>query len=460
VTERRKKIPGKWLKWLEDEAAAWKKDGIIDESQAGAILARYEEMRATEEADRGSKLVTVLAVLGSLLVGIGVITFFAANWQVMPKWLKVALVFGGIIAAYGAGYYLAFEKQNYPRVGRAVIFLGSILYGAGIWLIAQIFHISAHYPNGVLFWAVGIIPVALACGSLSILIESSLLLTFWTVLEQTGFARTNYFYLPLIAVILVLAYRMKSRLAVGLTLPGIAVWAGLAGVVSFEDFGNTEPGYIMYAFLLTSVLGLFIYVLGNLQQIKGNFSVMKFPYQAAGLLIFLISLYILSFKWLVRMRAFDGGPAFPPFFLAAFGLATVGTILAGVFLLVKTEAHKEMRKEGLFVPVIAIALAALTFTPGMLDRQVFLAVTNILLFISIVFLIIMGYANREPVLINFGLVFFVLDVVARYFDFFWDMLDKSVFFMVGGILLLVGGTLLERHRRKIVREMRVKNYAA
>ncbi len=455
MTEQRKKIPGKWLKWLEDEAWAWKTEGIIDENQAGAILARYEEMRAAEEADRGSKLVTVLAVMGSLLVGIGVITFFAANWQEMPKWLKVSVVFGGIIAAYGIGYYLAFEKQNYPRVGRAVIFLGSILYGAGIWLIAQIFHINAHYPNGVLFWAAGILPVALVCRSLSVLIQTSLLLTFWTVLEQTGFEVTNYFYLPLIALTLGMAYWMRSRLAVGLSLPGIAVWAGIASAVSFGRFGD-----IMYAFLLTSVLGLLIYVLGNLHKIKEKYSLMKFPYQIAGLFVFLISLYVLSFKWLVRVHDLEGWVSFPPFYLAAFGLTALGTFFAAAFLAVKGKDRKETIKEGLFVLVIAVMLSVLTFTAAMLDRHVFLAVTNIFLFISIVALVIIGYANREPVLINFGLVFFVLDVVARYFDFFWDMLDKSVFFMVGGMLLLVGGTLLERHRRKIVREMKVKNYAA
>lgn len=83
-----------------------------------------------------------------------------------------------------------------------------------------------------------------------------------------------------------------------------------------------------------------------------------------------------------------------------------------------------------------------------------------MLFVSMIAFIIIGYANREPVLVNSGLIFFVLDVIARYFDFFWEMMDKSIFFMAGCLLLLVGGTLLERYRRKIIREMQVNNYGA
>ncbi len=144
-----RKMPEPWLKWLRDEVALWKNEGIIEDSQARAIMLRYPQ--TGEETARGSRLVTLLSVMGALLLGVGVILFFAANWQVMPKWLKVGIVLGSILIAYGTGYWLAFEKGNYPRVGRALIFLGTVLYGSGIWLIAQIFHINAHYPNGVLF---------------------------------------------------------------------------------------------------------------------------------------------------------------------------------------------------------------------------------------------------------------------------------------------------------------------
>lgn len=40
-----------------------------------------------------------------------------------------------------------------------------------------------------------------------------------------------------------------------------------------------------------------------------------------------------------------------------------------------------------------------------------------------------------------------LEVTTRYFDFCWRLLERSLFFMGGGALFLVGGWLLERKRR-------------
>jgi uncharacterized membrane protein len=38
--------------------------------------------------------------------------------------------------------------------------LSCISYGSGIWLIAQIFNLNAHYPDGFYWWALGSIPLA------------------------------------------------------------------------------------------------------------------------------------------------------------------------------------------------------------------------------------------------------------------------------------------------------------
>ena len=435
----------------------WKDDGIIDDSQAKAIMLRYSKGRENEELLRGGRLVTLLAVMGALLLGVGVILFFAANWQVMPKWLKVGIVLGSILVAYGTGYWLAFEKANYPRVGRAVIFLGTVLYGSGIWLIAQIFHINAHYPNGVLFWVLGIIPVVIICRSLSVLIEASLLLTLWTVLEQTGFQTTNLLYLPLFFLILWISYNMKSRVAAGLALLGMTVWMAIAGVLSLKE---TES--FIFALLLTSLLGLLYYISGNLHSLKENLAYMKLPYQFTGLAVFFVSLFLLSFRFLVNVSgiSFISGLGFPRFFIIALSVLIALTAASGIYILKRSGYGRESVKETVVGFLGAFILTVTVFLAGIVGTAGFTAMVNILLFAAIMAVVLIGYSNREPVMINIGIVFFVLDVIARYFDFFWDMLPKSLFFMAGGLLLLVGGTLLERNRRKIIRELKVTHYEA
>ena len=65
-------------------------------------------------------------------------------------------------------------------------------------------------------------------------------------------------------------------------------------------------------------------------------------------------------------------------------------------------------------------------------------------------MIILGYLRRNRAYINLGLVFFVLEVIARYFDFFWKLMPRSLFFIGGGLLLMVGGIVLEKKRRAVL----------
>jgi uncharacterized membrane protein len=460
VEEPQKRVSRKWLKWLEDEVAVWKADGVIDEDQAGTILLRYEEVRKTEETERGGRLVTILTILGAVLLGIGAIIFFASNWQAIPKWFKVALIISSIIAAYTAGYLLVFTKQTYPKVGQALIFLGSIFYGSGIWLIAQIFHINAHYPNGVLFWALGIIPVALVAGSVPILLEASLLLILWTIFEQGQFGSINLLYLPLAAVMLTLSYKLRSRLAVGIGLFGLVLWLSVACGGSFRS-----DEAILFVFLLSAVAGLLIFALGRLQSAWSRSSLMKTSYRIVGLLVFFFSLYLLTFQGLVRIYRYSrGGAEGSVFFMAAFSIIAICALGAAALNAAagKNNAgqHKSMLIEAALVFIATFVLAALALLGPAAGEKGLLITTNLLLFLAIITVVISGYMGRDEILINIGLVFFVLDIIARYFDFFWDMLDKSLFFMGGGILLLAGGFLLERNRRKIIREMKVKTYEA
>jgi uncharacterized membrane protein len=48
---------------------------------------------------------------------------------------------------------------------------------------------------------------------------------------------------------------------------------------------------------------------------------------------------------------------------------------------------------------------------------------------------------------------FVVALISRYFDTFWTLFDRSLFFMAGGVVLLVGGYFLERQRRRLAQQI-------
>ncbi|MSP78494.1 MAG: DUF2157 domain-containing protein [Dehalococcoidia bacterium] len=104
-------------------------------------------------------LISTLAVLGAVLFGLGVLLFIGANWQELNRWGKLTLLFAGMLGTYGAGWWLRFVR-DYHRLGTAVIFLGAVVYGASVFLIAQIYRVRAGEPSLLLYWFLGVAPLA------------------------------------------------------------------------------------------------------------------------------------------------------------------------------------------------------------------------------------------------------------------------------------------------------------
>ena len=63
-----------------------------------------------------------------------------------------------------------------------------------------------------------------------------------------------------------------------------------------------------------------------------------------------------------------------------------------------------------------------------------------------------GYFRDREAFINVALMFFGLDVVTRYFELSWNLLDRSLVFVVAGLVLL--------GRRKVVERMEAQKGVA
>ena len=114
--------------------------------------------------DTSKKTIRIILTIGVVLVGAGIFSFIAANWYGMAKAEKIAIIFISMVAAYGAGWY-AQEKLKLQKTGEALILLGSIIYGAGIFLIAQMFNMRANWPDGFILWMIGVIVMGFAVES-------------------------------------------------------------------------------------------------------------------------------------------------------------------------------------------------------------------------------------------------------------------------------------------------------
>ena len=78
---------------------------------------------------------------------------------------------------------------------------------------------------------------------------------------------------------------------------------------------------------------------------------------------------------------------------------------------------------------------------------------NIIFIFIILSVIGYGTYHSSPAIINLGITFFALDIFTRYIGFimdFWGYTTLSILFISGGIILIFGGWLVEKWRRKLV----------
>ncbi len=147
---------------LRRELQAWRTEGLVSEETARALAARYDLARA----EPGGPSFLAVYVLGALLVGAGVVSLVAWHWEAMSAAAKLGTLGAAMAAAHGAGFVLWKGTGRSPRLGHALTVLGTLVFGASIGLVAQIFHVSGSWWGAFGAFTLGSLAAALLYDSL------------------------------------------------------------------------------------------------------------------------------------------------------------------------------------------------------------------------------------------------------------------------------------------------------
>ncbi len=178
---------------LSREIEEWVDEDIITASQQAKLLQRY----GIEPGSTSSLGYQMLVGLGLLFAGLSLITLIGANWEDIPRYVRTLALITLTAGTQLYGYLLFRAQQETKAVG--VFFLGNLFYGAAIILIAQIFHLGEHMPDGVYFWALGCVPLVFITRSRVLALQALVLAYIWLFMEA------NLGYLPLTFPIFIVA---------------------------------------------------------------------------------------------------------------------------------------------------------------------------------------------------------------------------------------------------------------
>lgn len=119
----------------------WLSRKVITEKQYTIMLT---DIQLEQRNARSGHFTLIVSVLGALLLGTGLILFFASNWEYLGHTTKLLLINILPIIPLISGYYLSEIKKDFPILGKSLIFLGVLLIGASIALYGQLYNLDSN----------------------------------------------------------------------------------------------------------------------------------------------------------------------------------------------------------------------------------------------------------------------------------------------------------------------------
>lgn len=208
-------IKSREMGFLEGELELWLENGLISQEQSGEIRGLYSVRRRP--------LPLMLLEAGGALVGLGLAGFAAANWREMSRLLRTLLIVGAYLACLVSAWGV---KRKYPRASRVFLLLSSLVYGAGLFLIAEMYYSRLGWLNFIRGWLGGVLLFALLFRDSwqALLAQGIALLYFfstgalslfgaWPLLPLSSFFMPPETW-PVMGALLVVTLWAKRRLAV------------------------------------------------------------------------------------------------------------------------------------------------------------------------------------------------------------------------------------------------------
>ncbi len=373
------------MDWMNTKLKEWLDAGVIDESTHDLIVAH-------EQKQPQKRQVPLLLTIGLIFFALAVFSFIAANWSLIPDFVRVGIMLGLMWGFYVLGHFAETRHFGWPILFRL---LGLALFGASMLVTAQTFHFSM--SDSLVPWAIYLAAIA------------------------------HYFIWRHQAYVIVGFVFGLFTLVSSISSIGWVEWILFIAVTLGWFYFSKAFEPMMLSWLLLFGSGLMLW---SLLDYKSSL----WP---VWTLFGLVALLLLVPKFEYRLR---------PLYLM------VGAVLLVVYLAIRGETDLTLVDinwpEAIALAVAGLVIAAITW---MKFRSIvwvaILGSIGLLLFdetaiglavvAEISALAYLMIAQRQDQPLTLGFVYFIVVQFVIYFVYAWERLDMSLFFLLGAFLLFV-----------------------
>lgn len=420
---------------------------LIQLQEAGIITAETSQ-KIREYLERPSpsapnRMLLAFAILGAVMVGLGIILILAHNWDQLDRWLKSLLAFLPLLIAQClAGYALWKKSQEVLWRESTAAFL-FFTVGASLGLISQIYNIPGSVVTYTLTWMLLIFPLVY-------LLRSSMTSLLYIIGITYYGAEAGYwahppiepylYWLLLIGIIPHYIRLIRETPQSNFTL--LHHWLIPGSVlINLGTWAQNTHDLMFIAYL--TLLGLF-YLIGNMEFAK-NLKIKQNGYLVLGTLGTVGVLLSLSFDWFwhdLSAERLQNWWTAPEFWLSAL-LGILTTILLTI----------QKKKQGFFTTIpqeIMFLLFIPTFLVGISWPGIAQIMINFWIFSMGIFITRKGSSQDHLGILNYGLLIITALVVCRFFDTDLSFVVRGLLFVSVGVGFFLANYYLIKNRKQHV----------
>lgn len=421
-------INNAFKKRLASVLPAWVDEGLISDGQSKAISQKYE----LEELSRNSVgiLLGLIYGIGAVLIAVGIISFVAAHWDGIGEWTKIGLVTGAMIGFQAMGFYLWKISEKMPKLGHGLVLLGTLIVGADIALVCQVFNISGEGWGLFMLWSAGAAMMGYAMMSVPIMTAGVIIATIGGLTQDWGIKDYQYWILPYVLVVFgVYCYRARSRVCAVAIVVGAAILMGSQTAMTFDDD---------YAFATVMLMGAIALNIGLVSVRIEKFRGLGRAMVEAGFWAAILGLYVYTFVDVVRdIQA--GGQFEGIGFYVLLVYAGVWAATAMVSMLL-CGGQKDRAVLALLINLAVVGLAGGIF----LHEYAGTAINNVFYVAIASVLIGMSFWVKKRHLFWKGAILVGVIIVSRSLEYETQLMIKAAAFVGCGIGLIAGGIVFEK----------------